>query len=296
MNTKRAGNGENLTGQPQNGKRRARGAADSGPPAAPDEPKSVEFVIAQRRISSIALEVVGVSPLIQNNFSQKAVEQMLRKHMGLSVQREKKVPRDCIRDATIMNTSGAICLPPTGFKKAMLTAAGQIKDLKKTHLRTQLFVEGGSIPISYDEMVPLMSMVRTSGMARTPDVRFRPMFTGWRARLVIQFADLLRVETVVDLLNRAGSVGVGEWRPEKDGTHGVFKVARAIDRAEEIAEVRDICAPSLVPLVIPGWAMDASIDPALLSRIAGGQGPESDAGSGGGEEMEDDEDAATNAS
>lgn len=228
-------------------------------------------IIEQPKKMFVALEVTGTASLIQNNFSQKTVEQMLRKHMGLAVQREAKKPRDCIESATIRNVKGVVCEPPTAFKKGMLTASTQIKGFKKTQLRTQMYVEGNSIPITYEATTPRMDMVRTSGMSRQPDVRFRPSFDGWKARLVIQFSDLLAVQTIVDLLNRAGDVGVGEWRPEKDGSFGTYQVTRNIDDPKEIAEVRAGCSVALVPLVIPEWALDAEISPELLRRIAAGE-------------------------
>jgi len=246
--------------------KKAKSAAESAGSVVIEQPKSF----------MVALEVVGLAALIQNNFSQKAMEQMLRKHMGLSVQREAKVPAKCIEDATIRNVAEQVCIPPTAFKKAILTASTQTKGLRKTQLRTQLYIDGQSIPIKYKEMIPRLDMVRTSGMTRTPDVRFRPMFTDWSARIVITFADTIAVQTVVDLLNRAGKVGVGEWRPEKDGVFGTFVVARHIDDPQELAEVREACSAALRPLVIPEWAMNAEISPQLLARIAGGKDDESE--------------------
>jgi hypothetical protein len=228
--------------------------------------------IKQPETRSVGIEIEGTAPLIQNCFSQKSIEQMLRKHMGMTVEREVKKPREVIEAATIRNVKGVVCMPPTAFKKAMLTAAGSIKTLKKTQLRTQLFVEGNAIPITFEgAMVPRMDMVRTSGMARTPDVRFRPSFEGWKARLLIEFGDMLSVQTVVDLLNRAGSVGVGEWRPEKDGTNGTFRTIRILNDAKEVAEVRDICTPQLVRPTIPEWALDMDIDPEILKRVFDGE-------------------------
>jgi len=229
---------------------------------------SAKSVIIERaNVMTVYLEIAGRAPLIQNNFSQKALEQMLRKHMGLSVQREKKVPREVIEQAMIRNTDGRICEPPTAPKKAILTAAGSIKGVKPWQLRTQLFVEGNSIPITYEKMVPRMDMVRTSGMARAPDVRFRPSFDGWKARLGIQYADTVAVQSVVDLLDRAGNVGIGEWRPEKHGTFGTFRVVRNITEKAEIEEVVRECMSPLVSLRIPEWALDAELDPELLKRV-----------------------------
>jgi hypothetical protein len=239
---------------------------------------ATNIVISRPKVLSTYLEIMGTAPMIQNNFSQKAIEEMLRKHMGITVQREKKVPRQVLENATIYNVKGEICFPPTALKKAMLTASVAVKGLKKTQLRASIFIEGGSIPFTYERMVPRMDMVRTSGMGRTPDVRFRPMFEGWKARFGIQFSEtLLDIQTVVDLVQRAGMGGIGEWRPEKDGNFGTFVVSRAITEGKEIAEIRDLCAPSLKPLVIPEWAMDAGIDSTTLSKLFGDQEEEEEA-------------------
>lgn len=238
------------------------------------------FVIEQPTLVMICVEITGTAPLIQNNFSQKAIEEMLRKHMGLSVQREKKIPSEVIERAIIRNAEGAICIPPTAIKKAMLTASTQVKGLKKTTLRSQLFIEGGSIPITFSRMVPRMDMVRTSGIGRTPDVRFRPAFEDWSARLIFVFSDMIPAQTIIDLCNRAGHVGVGEWRPEKDGNFGTFSISRNITDPEEIKEVRKACRTPLMQLQIPDWAMNAEISDDILRKIAGGETE----GDGAGEE------------
>ena len=241
-------------------------------------------VIAQPKFVSVALEIEGTAHLIQNAFSQKAIEEMLRKHMGLTVQREKKKPREVIENAIVRNTDGGVCMPVTSVKAAMLTASTQLKtfERKKTMLMTSLFIEGGALPITFDRMTPRMDMVRTAGMNRTPDVRFRPQFEGWKARLVIQFVDgLLQVQSVVDLVQRAGRVGIGEWRPEKRGTHGTFRVSRHISDSKEIEEVRAQCATPLKTPQIPSWALDMEIDPTILAKAFG------EAASGDSEEAEE---------
>lgn len=230
---------------------------------------SSQPTVTRAKTSKICVEIEGVSSLIQNNFSQKALEQMLKKHMGISVVRETKKPREVLEAATTRNVNGVVCISPTSIKKGMLSAAGMIKNFTKTNLRIAMFVEGKSIPIEYEEMVPRMDMVRTSGMARTPDIRFRPEFTNWKAKFVIEFSsDFIDVDSVLDLLDRAGRVGAGEWRPEKGGTFGVYKFARPITDPKEIKKVVEGCSVPLVSLRIPPWAMDADIDPKLLQRIA----------------------------
>lgn len=226
-----------------------------------------QIVIDQPVVLAIGLEITGTADLIQNRFSQKAVEMMLKSHMGISVQRERKIPREVLEDATVKNMDDRVCIKPSGIKLAMLSAAMQIKGLKKTQLRTQLFVQGKSVPITFEEQQPGMDIVRLAGIGRTPDIRFRPYFSGWKARIIIEYSDNLNVQTVVDLLNRAGSVGVGEWRPEKNGEYGTFRVSRHISDPAELGEVAAECAVPIVPLRIPAWALDQEIDAAVLSKM-----------------------------
>jgi hypothetical protein len=240
---------------------------DGAAKAAGDSAQS--FIIEQPKRALLAFEITFDTPVIQNCFNQKALEDMLRKHMGLTVIREKKVPRDCIERAKVKNVEGSICTPTTAYKKGMLTARSLVKGITRTQLQTQVFVCGNSVPLVYKEMVPRMDMVRTSGIQRTPDIRFRPEFRECTARLVIEYPPFdFKGQTVIDLLNRAGSVGVGEWRPEKNGIYGRYHVSRLINEKKEIDEILKLCAPLVQPLIIPEWAMDAEIDTEMLRKIA----------------------------
>lgn len=236
-------------------------------------------VIERRKRFLVGLEVTGTAPLIQHAFDEKTIWSMLRKHMGYSVERERKKPRELVERAKTKNTEGKICIPPQAFKAAMLTASMSIKSLKKTRLRTSIFVKGLSVPITFEHEDTRMDVVKTSGMNKQPDIRFRPQFDGWKARLIIEHADDLSVATVVDLLSRAGSVGVGEWRPERNGSFGTFEVSRQIISQEEVNEVLKECAVPLVTPRIPEWALDEVFDPEVLKKIAedGGEGDEEEA-------------------
>ena len=229
-----------------------------------------QLVIERPNIYQMGFEITGDTPQIQNAFSQKTLEQMLRKHMGLPVDRTPKKPLELIEQATVYNEAGDISIPPTAIKKAMLTASVLEKTFPKTQLRQLLFIPGGSIPITFDKKVNRMDMVRVA-MGK-PDIRFRPQFEGWKARFIIEYSEKIDIQYVVDLINRAGSVGVMEWRPEKDGTFGTFHVSRAIDDPKELAEIRKQCMPSLRKLEIPDWALQAEITPELLEDIAGEHG------------------------
>jgi hypothetical protein len=106
------------------------------------------------------------------------------------------------------------------------------------------------------------------------------------ARFVIEYTDNYSVESIIDLIARAGRVGVGEWRPEKGGTYGTFVINKALT-AEEIDETIKRCAPMVKELVIPEWAMDVELDPHLLQKVVAGEMPDPEDGEEEQPKMED---------
>ena len=75
---------------------------------------------------------------------------------------------------------------------------------------------------------PREDMVR---IQMTTDIRYRGEFREWSVDLDVQYnAAAVSPEQVVNLFNVAGfAVGVGEWRPEKNGSFGMFHVATTDD-------------------------------------------------------------------
>jgi len=62
------------------------------------------------------------------------------------------------------------------------------------------------------------------GMA---DIRYRGQYWPWHTTVRVRFnANVMSAEQILNLLNTAGfGVGIGEWRPERDGQFGLFHVA-----------------------------------------------------------------------
>ena len=244
--------------------------------ATPNTARNETVTLKQRGTSSIGVRLVGLTPLIQNNFSQKAMEQMLSKHVGRTEERKKKNPRQCIEDAKVLNMRGEVCIPPTAIKKSMLTALANIKTDKSWQVKQAVFVDALSVPVKFESMQPRLDMVRTSGVNRVPDVRFRPQFNDWEATVVVVYgSDCVSLDLVLNLLQLAGDgVGIGEWRPEKSGTSGRFRIdPDVITDPKKLGIIREACSSPLVPLTIPEWAMDADLDPQLIACIAFGGKP-----------------------
>ena len=72
-------------------------------------------------------------------------------------------------------------------------------------------------------------VVRLKDIGRTADLRYRARFDEWSAQFTVEFlADVMNAQTVINLFNRAGfTSGLGEWRPEKGGEMGRFKMETA---------------------------------------------------------------------
>ena len=61
----------------------------------------------------------------------------------------------------------------------------------------------------------------------TADIRYRAEFKKWKATLTIRYnAHVISTEQIINLYHVAGfSIGIGDWRPQKEGSHGMFHVA-----------------------------------------------------------------------
>lgn len=71
------------------------------------------------------------------------------------------------------------------------------------------------------------------------------------------------------MVDLAGRVGVGEWRPEKNGTFGQFKINKILT-PKESAEALEGSRVSLETPSIPTWALDTEIEPEDLKRMFDG--------------------------
>lgn len=175
-------------------------------------------------LQTVALTLVGDSPLIVHAWSEKAKRQMLDKQMKKAKQaKEAKDPEADYEACFYRTESGAYGFPAIGVKAAMV-GAGRFTDAKMTLLRGAFHIDAEVLEI-VGEPRPREDMVRV-GMG-TADIRYRPEFPDWRIIAPIKFnASVISTGQIANLLNVAGfAIGIGEWRPEKNGQYGRFHVA-----------------------------------------------------------------------
>lgn len=176
-------------------------------------------------LQRLSIVLIGDSPLICHAWSKKAREQMLDKQMKKArAKKDAKDPQRDFEESLYRLDSGGYGFPAVAFKSAMVGACRFVEGVKMTEARGAFHVVGEMVPIE-GEPTPREDMVRV-GMG-TADIRFRGEFKTWRAILDIQYnGAAMSAEQIVNLLNVAGfGVGVGEWRPERNGSYGRFHVA-----------------------------------------------------------------------
>lgn len=189
---------------------------------------ATENVISLPRlnIKFIDITLIGDSPLICHAWSKKSKREMLEKQMKKAKQaKQAKDPNQDYLDSLYPIEDG-YGFPVIAFKAAAVDACSHIEGVTKVEARGAFHIIGEMATIDGE---PSMreDMVRI-GMG-TADIRYRGEFKTWRTTLTIRYnANVLSDEQILNLFDTAGfAIGVGEWRPQKDGSYGMFHVAKS---------------------------------------------------------------------
>lgn len=205
------------------------------------KPKSEATIeLPPLNLKRIDVPIIGDSPLITHAWSKKAREQMLAKQMKKAAQgKQAKDPfRDFCESMYWLDempenptekdvTKGRFGLPAVAFKAAAVTAVTTTGGMTKVMARQCFHIIGEYIQILGPPPSMREDMTRV-GMG-VADIRHRAEFNPWGAILPVQYnANVLSPEQLINLIRAGGfGVGVGEWRPERDGVYGRFHVAEA---------------------------------------------------------------------
>jgi hypothetical protein len=206
--------------------------------------KSVELDVHKLEIT-----VVGTSPLVVHAWSDKAKKIMLDKQKGVaSSGKEHKNPvQDFKASLYRLPDDSGFGFPTVALKASAVTAANDV-ELKKTDMRRAFHIQGTLLridapPISEPytrediEYAPDIVFEHQHGasmrsdMVRismgTADIRFRAQFPEWSITFQVDYnRRVITADQLVNLFNVAGfGVGIGENRPERDGSWGRFEVA-----------------------------------------------------------------------
>lgn len=216
----------------------ANDSAASGPIKLPE----VDFRVA-------LVTVKGISPLIVHAWSEKAKGMMRDKQQKQArVAKEAKDPKADFLASKYLDSQGRDCVPASGFRNAMISAGRFSEGVPMTIIRGSIFVladSDGLIPIDASECRMREDMVRVGGKGPgtgVADLRYRAEYNPWQCRLRIQYnANSLSLPQVLNLIRLAGlSVGLCEWRPEKNGQYGRFDIVGGVEELRGEAAMKAV--------------------------------------------------------
>jgi hypothetical protein len=203
--------------------------------------KKVEIVeIPPIKVEKLSLNIIGDTGLIPHAWAEKAVKEIQNKQSGKPKQgkKENRDPDEDYRSSLYwLNKKGELIKPlnkdpnehglfgfkSIAFKAAAVRAANDV-GVPMTLARRWFRVPGEFVPIEFDRIIKRTDSVKIG--QGTTDLRYRAEFVNWRCTLVVEFnASITNAAQVVNLFNTAGfGVGIGEWRPERNGINGTFHV------------------------------------------------------------------------
>jgi hypothetical protein len=187
------------------------------------EPAVIE--LPRLNIQQAVITLVGDSPLICHKWSEKAKKEMLDKHMKKAKQaKEAKDPEALYQESLYHLEGGGYGFPSVAFKSAAVDACSHIQGVTKVEARGSFHINGEMVTIQGE---PRMREDMVKIAMGTSDIRYRGEFPEWKTTFTIRYnANTLSIEQLLNLFNTAGfAIGVGEWRPQRDGSYGMFHVS-----------------------------------------------------------------------
>ena len=223
--------------------------------------KTEEVMIRSFEQKTTKIRIVGDSPLIIHNWSEKAKKEMLDAQTGKNKTKKKacKMPFDDFARAlywiTPMPTeeikdpcNGELRDVVTeelfdkavaegakfGFPTIAFKLAGNSAAYRMGWVKNQMGLRGAYFLSSeYGELahiqgsVPMLREDMVKIGLGSSDLRYRPMFEHWYCdlTLTINTGFGMSFDDVINVINAGGAgCGVGEWRVERDGTFGMYHV------------------------------------------------------------------------
>lgn len=191
--------------------------------------------VQEIQLSNMHYNIIGTSPLVPHAMSFKAAGSLLfpapKKNAAEKATSMKHEPYEEFLDAAYKFTDAddqptRLYMPAGAFHGAMASVAIDMAGAKKSQIGRLTSVPGLKIPVWGIPQIH-RSIVRSSDMARTPDVRTLPILEEWAAKIEVNFiGSLVTGESVSNLLSAAGVIiGIGDGRPEKGKlTNGMFRL------------------------------------------------------------------------
>ncbi len=199
--------------------------------------KTSEVNILEIKNDIITFNIKGTSPFIFHRMSEKAKRELLfpkgRKTAADKATSIKHNPIEEYRDTVYRSKGKETCLmvPSVMFKAAISNAALDIPGATKAQIGRLVWVEDDEVPM-YGIPELMMSIVRSSDMNRTPDIRTRAVLPEWACTFSVRYIKPnISEKSLINLVAASGIVsGIGDYRQQKGkSSYGQFEVASMDD-------------------------------------------------------------------
>lgn len=184
-------------------------------------------------MKTIAVEIRGTSPLLIHRFGEDAEQAKATRRVEVNT----KDPREEARKVAYIAPDGTFFFSAFAIPNAMGNAGSNHK--AKGTRKTLRYVVPSAVRMTTDTV----TILNGAGPANDFEVdarpvtipatkgrimRYRPRFDCWGAQFdLVVNDDLLSVDMAHQLLQEAGQqIGIGDFRPEKRGPFGTFRVTR----------------------------------------------------------------------
>lgn len=203
-----------------------------------DNKETIE--IFEPKLGKFGVTVVGISSLIMNSLTEEAMPGIKQpgkdnKEKRLRVGGRVLTKEEEWERSRYYTKKGKNGFPLSAFKDAVLEVARGKGWWPGTNMSGKLM--GAALQLletNDDPIVEIRGEInKRADIGRRPPKKGTPAMiyryeyqTGWECDLTIQFnASLISQETICALLDTAGcGIGVGAWRPQREGSHGMFKL------------------------------------------------------------------------
>ena len=184
-------------------------------------------------MKTIAVEIRGITPLLIHRFTEESEQTKNSRKVNI----DKREPREealkvayIAPDGTFYFSAASIpgCLGNAGSNHKMRGSRKSLRFVVPSAVRMDtdaITILNGTGPAKDFEVDSRpVTIPATKGRI----MRHRPRFDQWGAKFNLLINDdILDVDTVHQLLNEAGlTVGIGDFRPEKRGPFGTFRVVK----------------------------------------------------------------------
>ena len=197
--------------------------------------KEVGLSINPLQQTEVSFKIIGTAPLIYNSMSLKAQKTLLMGAAKKTAAEKKEIkhnPEEEFVDSCYINGDGSsyLSFPSTGIKRGMATAALETAGVTKASINRGIYVVGEHINV-WGKPYMNMSVVRSSDINRTPDIRTRAKLPNWCTEVTVRYINptFSQLDITALLVNAGTLCGLGDWRIEKGGPMGGYRIVQTKD-------------------------------------------------------------------